>query len=300
MAKIKIVGETPGRYTKVFNSIIRSPFLTPAEKATYLYLVSMPPEASVSHSDIASAVGVSRNSASTYVASLEQKGVLTSRRHGTASRSYISQYTIRVNPEQWSGWECQKSGQLTENEDKDTLAHRAKKTSDTENEEPKSLADGLAHCAKTPSTNVPKTRACIEDYISKKTKEDYSSSSSFEKNSDPSESSRPDTTSEKFTIAWDSLQSYPRVGDPSTCKEIYSQLVSEGKSPEKIAEGVAAVAENFEGDEKFRPGLKRVLETGQWEKELVKDKKKKLADEKKSKEWDVFEKIERRQAGKEQ
>lgn len=279
MAKIKIVGETPGRYTKVFNSIIRSPFLTPAEKATYLYLVSMPPEASISHSDIASAVGVSRNSAATYVASLEEKGVLTSRRHGTAARSYISQYTIQVNPDDWM---CQNSGQVTEDE------------------EPKTLAHGLAHRAKTPSTNVPKSRACIEDYISKKTKEDYSSSSSFEKNSGSSDSSRPDTTSEGFHAAWNSLSDYPRIGKLSTCKEIYSQLVSEGNAPEKIAKGVAAVAESFEGDEKFRPGLERVLKTGQWEKELVKAKKKKLADEKKSTYWDVFEKVERRQAGKDQ
>lgn len=283
MAKIKVVGETPGRYTKVFNSIIRSPFLTPAEKATYLYLVSMPPEASVSHSDIASAVGVSRNSAATYVASLEEKGVLTSRRHGTAARSYISQYTIRVNPEQWDGWKCQNSEHLTENEDTKTLAH------------------GLAHRAKTPSTNVPKSRACIENYIYKKDmKTNASSSSRSSENSGTSESSRPDTTSEGFHAAWDSLMDYPRIGKLSTCKEIFSQLVSEGNDPEKIAEGVAAVAESFEGDEKFRPGLERVLKTGQWEKELVKDKKKKLADEKKSKYWDVFEKVERRQAGKEQ
>lgn len=250
MAKIKIVGETPGRYTKVFNSIIRSPFLTPAEKATYLYLVSMPPEASVSHSDIASAVGVSRNSASTYVASLEQKGVLTSRRHGTASRSYISQYTIRVNPDDWM---CQNNGQITEDE------------------EPKTLDHDLTHSAKISSTNVPKSRACIEDYVYKKDMKTNSFSRSSE-NSGKTESSSHTETSEEFQTAWDSLTGYPRVGNLSTCKEIYSRLVREGNDPQDIAKGVSEEAKSFEGDEQFRPGLKRILESGQWKKGLVEAK----------------------------
>ena len=288
MAKVIVKDVPAGNYVKIHNSVAQDGFLTPGEKAVFLYLTSLPSGASASHDDIANALQVSRNTVRSYANAMREKGVIRyAHSGGKSGHAYISVYTVEADPTKWMRADSERA----DSERADFV-----RTDSDRNYDQNLHADGVKNCTQMGSKSVH----VYKDYkTSLKTNTDQSSSENSE-NSDPSDSSRPDTSDENFRTSWTSLSDYPRIGNLSTCKEIFSQLVSEGKSPEKIAEGVAAVAENFEGDEKFRLGLERVLETGQWEKELVKDKKKKLADEKKSKDWDVFEKIERRQAGKEQ
>ena len=288
MAKIIVNNVPTGNYVKIHNSVAQSGFLTPGEKGVFLYLTSLPAGASANHDDIAESLQVSRNTVRSYANTLREKGVIRySHSGGKSGHAYISAYTVEADPDKWIRSESVR----TKSERAEFACSKSAR-----NYGKKLHADGVKNCAQMGSNSVhvykdPKTIL--------KTKKDCDSSSSSENILDTPESSRPDTSGE-FHTAWDSLQSYPRIGDPSTCKEILSQLVREGESPEKIAEGVAAVAKNFEGDEKYRPGLKKVLETRQWENALVKDKKKQAKDQEMVDVMAGIERAIRRQAGKEQ
>lgn len=276
MAKVILKHVPAGNYTKVHNEVIRSGFLNPGEKAVFMYLVSLPPEASVTHEDMATALGVSRTTVRGYVDGMREKRIIKATYSGGGrGRTYISSYTIETDPGRWEGPESVQgstsswSKEVTESDQSLTRINSLPPSEGTESVR-SSGQDLTRNCSKewSESDHVYKT-------ISKTDMKTNSLSSSSSENSDPSESPRPDTTPEGFHTSWDSLMAYTRVGNPSTCKEIYSQLVSEGNDPMDIAEGVAAVAESFEGDEKYRPGLKKVLESGQWEKALAGAKKKK-------------------------
>ena len=288
MAKVIVKDVPAGNYVKIHNSVAQDGFLTPGEKAVFLYLTSLPSGASASHDDIANALQVSRNTVRSYANAMREKGVIRyAHSGGKSGHAYISVYTVEADPDKWMRADSERA----DSERADFV-----RTDSDRNYDQNLHAPTVKNCAQMGSNSVH----VYKDYKTKlKTNKDQSSSSSSE-NSGTSESSRPDTTSdENFHTAWDSLSDYPRIGKLSTCKEFYSQLVSEGNDPEKIAKGVAAVAENFEGDEKFRPGLERVLKTGQWEKELVKAKKKEAKDQEMVDLMAGIERAIRRQAGKE-
>lgn len=281
MAKVIVKDVPAGNYVKIHNSVAQDGFLTPGEKAVFLYLTSLPSGASANHDDIANALQVSRNTVRSYANAMREKGVIRyAHSGGKSGHAYISVYTVEADPAKWMRADSERADFVRTDSDR--------------NYDQNLHAPTVKNCAQMGSKSV---HVYKDQKTSLKTNKDQSSSRSSE-NSGTSDSSRPDTPSdENFHTAWDSLSDYPRIGNLSTCKEIYSRLVSEGNAPEKIAEGVAAAAESFEGDEKFRPGLERVLKTGQWEKELVKAKKKKSADDKTFKRWEAYQQLKRRQAG---
>lgn len=281
VAKVILNHVPAGNYTKIHNGIARGSDLTPGEKAVFLYLVSLPPEASVTHEDMATALGVSRTTVRGYVDGMREKRIIRATYSGGGKgRTYISSYTVETDPGRWEGAESDQSltriNSLPPSEGTESVQSSGQ---DLDKNWSKQGSE---------SDHVYKT-------ISKTDMKTNSSSSSSSENSDPSESSRPDTTSGEFHIAWDSLLQYPRIGDPSTCKEIFSQLVREGNDPQNIAKGVSEVAKSFEGDEQFRQGLKRILESGQWEKGLVEARK---YDEKKrdmTERWALLDQVAKRQ-----
>lgn len=103
MSKVIAKNVPANSCVKIHSDVARSGFLTPGEKAVFLYLMSLPPEASVTHSDIALALGVSRNTVRSYANSMRGKGVLRySYSGGGGGRTYISVYAVEADPSNWA------------------------------------------------------------------------------------------------------------------------------------------------------------------------------------------------------
>lgn len=110
VAKVILKHVPAGNYTKIHNDVARGSALTPGEKSVFLYLVSLPPEASVTHEDMATALGVSRTTVRGYVDGMREKRIIRATYSGGGKgRTYISSYTIETDPGRWEGPESVQS-----------------------------------------------------------------------------------------------------------------------------------------------------------------------------------------------